>query len=119
MDIEHALWAKYETPETRDYKWFTLNPYNYTEDSLASLISEIEKTKRRLVTIIAPYIKAEEGYFVFDDGLELQNSHWEDGNAKNIFVRNEKGKTLYAEARPNNSTYMDFLNTNAQEFWMN
>ena len=37
----------------------------------------------------------------------------EEGNAKNIYVRDVEGKTLYAEAWPGNSTFMDFLNTNA------
>ena len=119
MDIEHALWADKETPETRDYKWFTFNPKNYSESALDALKAEMEQSKRRLVTIIDPHIKVEKGYFVYDDGLELQDSEWEEGDAKNIYVRNVEGKTLYAEAWPGNSTFMDFLNTNAQEFWMN
>ena len=31
LDIEHALWAEKETIETRDYRWFTFNPSNFTE----------------------------------------------------------------------------------------
>mmetsp|Transcript_5902 Transcript_5902/g.7156 ORF Transcript_5902/g.7156 Transcript_5902/m.7156 type:complete len:109 (+) Transcript_5902:1421-1747(+) len=34
-----------------------------------------------------------------------------------MFVRNECGKTLYAEAWPGNSTFMDFLNENARQYW--
>jgi alpha-glucosidase (family GH31 glycosyl hydrolase) len=41
MDIEHALWTDRETVETRDYRWFTFNPYNYTADTLESLKAEI------------------------------------------------------------------------------
>ena len=42
MDIEHALWAEKETPETRDYKWFTFNPNNYTKEGLETLKGEME-----------------------------------------------------------------------------
>lgn len=79
--------------------------------------NEIEGAGRRLVTIIDPHIAANDEYFVYSDGLELQESRWEYKNATNIYVRNEKKDTLYAEAWPGNSTFMDFLNENAREFW--
>jgi len=56
MDIEHALWTQKETAFTKDYRWFTFNPNNYTSDSLAALKKELEETKRRAVTIIDPHI---------------------------------------------------------------
>ena len=74
---------------------------------------EINNAGRRLVTSIDPHINANPDYFVFADGLELQESAWSTGDAKNIFVRNEKAETLFAEAWPGNSTFMDFLNENA------
>lgn len=118
MDIEHALWAEEETSETRDYRWFTLNPHNYTESSLETLKDEMRSSERRLVTIIDPHIQADERYFVYKDGIELQEGdHPYDEGVYNIFVQDTQGETLYAEAWPGNSTFVDFLNENAQEFW--
>lgn len=117
LDIEHALWTDKETIDTRDYRWFTFNPYNFTESSMDRMKKEIEAAGRRLVTIIDPHINANKDYFVYADGLALQDSEWAEDDAKNIFVRDEQGKTLYAEAWPGNSTFMDFLNANAREFW--
>jgi mannosyl-oligosaccharide alpha-1,3-glucosidase len=71
MDIEHALWTEKETVETRDYRWFTFNPFNYSSNALSNLKEEIERSQRRLVTIIDPHINAKDEYFVYQDGLKL------------------------------------------------
>lgn len=34
LDIEHALWADKETVLTRDYRWFTFNPVNFTATAM-------------------------------------------------------------------------------------
>ena len=44
LDIEHALWAEKETIETRDYRWFTFNPNNFTDEGLSSMKHEIRKS---------------------------------------------------------------------------
>ena len=117
LDIEHALWAAKETIETRDYRWFTFNPVNFTEDAMERMKTEIGQAGRRLVTIIDPHINANDDYFVYADAMKLQESKWAEGDAQNIFMRNELGETLFAEAWPGNSTFMDFLNENARIFW--
>ena len=118
LDIEHALWAEKETIETRDYRWFTFNPNNFTDESMKRMKDEISDSGRRLVTIIDPHINANDDYHVYADGMKLQTANWTHGQAKNIFVRDENGETLFAEAWPGNSTFMDFLNGNAREYWM-
>ena len=70
MDIEHALWTEKEDVTTRDYRWFTLNPYNYTTQSLQALKDEISGSKRHLVTIIDPHIQVNSEYFVYQTGIE-------------------------------------------------
>jgi mannosyl-oligosaccharide alpha-1,3-glucosidase len=70
MDIEHALWTEKEDVTTRDYRWFTLNPYNYTTQSLQALKDEISTSKRHLVTIIDPHIQVNSEYFVYQTGIE-------------------------------------------------
>ena len=76
LDIEHALWAEKETIETRDYRWFTFNPNNFTDEGLSSMKHEIRKSGRRLVTIIDPHINANDDYFVYADAMVLQDSNW-------------------------------------------
>lgn len=90
LDIEHALWAEKETVETRDYRWFTFNPANFSVDAMQKMKDEISQSGRRLVTIIDPHINANDDYFVYADGMALQKSQWQEGDAKNIFVRDEK-----------------------------
>lgn len=41
LDIEHALWADKETVETRDYRWFTFNPVNFTAEAMDRMKDEI------------------------------------------------------------------------------
>ena len=117
MDIEHALFAEKETSQTRDYRWFEFNPYNFTTDMTQRLKNEVREAERRLVTIIDPHIQANEDYFVYRDGLDLQENFSSPDNVYGIFVQNEKNEILYAEAWPGNSTFIDFLNENAQHYW--
>ena len=71
LDIEHALWAEKETGETFDFRWFTFNPYNFTESAMDAMKAEISDAGRRLVTIIDPHISAKDDYFVYADGMKL------------------------------------------------
>lgn len=81
--------------------------------------SEIEAAGRRIVVIVDPHIKASDDYFVYNEGMEMQEEQPEQGNYKNIFVRAGAGSQapFYGDCWPGNSTWIDFLNTNAQEFW--
>jgi len=74
LDIEHALWADKETSLTRDYRWFTFNPVNFTESAMNMMKNEIRSSGRRLVTIIDPHISANEDYFVYADAMKLQDA---------------------------------------------
>ena len=74
LDIEHALWADKETAFTKDYRWFTFNPHNFTTTSLDAMKAEIAASKRRLVTIIDPHINVNDKYWVFEEGNYLQDN---------------------------------------------
>jgi len=52
-----------------------------------ALNAQIERSKRRLVMINDPHIKASEDYFVYSQGMALQNGNQTAGDIKNIFVR--------------------------------
>jgi len=79
--------------------------------------SEIEASHRRITVIVDPHIKASNDYFVYKNGMELQNSESPEGNLTSIFVRTPDYGTFYGDCWPGNSSYMDFLNENAQNYW--
>ena len=50
----------------------------------------------------------------------MQNQDQPEGNFANIFIRESAtsgAKPFYGDCWPGNSTWIDFLNTNAQEYW--
>jgi len=47
----------------------------------------------------------------------MTNAKQPEGNITNIFMRDPHDKVFYGEAWPGNSTWVDFLNVNAQDFW--
>jgi alpha-glucosidase (family GH31 glycosyl hydrolase) len=50
--------------------------------------------------------------------LEIQNAPQTQGNIKNIFIRGPDALTNFeGECWPGKSVWIDYLNTNAQEFW--
>lgn len=79
--------------------------------------SEIEASHRRITVIVDPHIKASNDYFVYKNGMELQNSESPEGNLTSIFVRTPDYGTFYGVCWPGVSSYMDFLNENAQNYW--
>ena len=85
--------------------------------------SEIEAAGRRITLIFDPHIKVSEDYFVYANGYDIQTlpSNQTTGNVSNIFIREntESTKPFYGDCWPNNSTWIDTLNVNAQDFWAN
>ena len=80
--------------------------------------SEIEAANRRLTVIVDPHIKAVENYFVWEDGIQLEDQPEKVGNWTNIFVREPVTKNVfYGDCWPGNSSWIDFLNENAQNYW--
>ena len=79
--------------------------------------SEIEASGRRITVIVDPHIKVSEDYAVYTNGITLQNQDQPEGNLTNIFVRNPDFGVFFGDCWPGNSTYIDFLNENAQNYW--
>ena len=65
-----------------------------------------------------PHIKVADDYFVHTEGMELQYLE-SNATVHNIFVRANKTTRdpFYGDCWPGNSTWIDFLNENAQDFW--
>jgi mannosyl-oligosaccharide alpha-1,3-glucosidase len=79
---------------------------------------DIENSNRRLTVIVDPHIKAVESYYVWEDGIVDENLPEPEGNYTNIFVRHPKtDKVWFGDCWPGNSSWIDFLNENAQNYW--
>lgn len=78
----------------------------------------IAESKRRLVVINDPHIAVNEDYFVYARGMEIQSAPQTQGNIKNIFIRGPDALTNFeGDCWPGLSVWIDYLNTNAQDFW--
>ena len=68
--------------------------------------------------ILDPHIKVSEDYFVHTEGMALQYSG-DQANVSNIFIRANTSTVdpFFGGCWPGTSTWVDFLNENAQQFW--
>lgn len=109
-----------ETPSDDNYMYFVFNEQNFTAPKLEELHSELEDNGRRITVIVDPHIKVSSSYFVYSEGMQMQRQSSE-SSVHNIFVRaNAKSSDPFeGKCWPGVSTWIDFLNENAQEFWSN
>lgn len=77
---------------------------------------EISDSKRGVVVAIDASVKASVNSTLYDVGIELQENQ-PSQDLTNIFVRKADGEVYYAESQSGNSTWIDFLNKNAQQYW--
>ena len=86
-----VLWSDIEWAQQYDdytgYEYFKWNPNNFTEASVMQMNDQIEEAGRRIVVIVDPHIKVADDYFVYTDGIDLQNQEQPAGNISNIFIR--------------------------------
>ncbi|KAJ3640643.1 hypothetical protein Zmor_027193 [Zophobas morio] len=97
-----ALWL--DIDYTDAFKYFTWNPSTYSDP--VGLQDTLASTNKKLVTIIDPHIKAEDGYSVYDGAL-----------ANDLFVKNADGSVFQGPCWPGTSSYMDFLNPAARDYY--
>ena len=97
-----ALWL--DIDYTDAFKYFTWNPSTYSDP--VGLQDTLASTNKKLVTIIDPHIKVEAGYSVYDGAL-----------ANDLFVKNADGSVFEGPCWPGTSSYMDFLNPAAREYY--
>ena len=69
MDIE---WADQDS-DPSGYEYFIFNPQNFTTHQIAKMNSEIAASNRRITVIVDPHIKAVEDYFVWENGMILED----------------------------------------------
>ena len=94
LDIEH----------TEDKKYFTWHGTKFNEP--VKMQQLIASHGRKMVTIIDPHIKRDDGYHVKSQASE-----------KGLFVRNKDGGEYEGWCWPGSSSWIDFLNPEARQFW--
>lgn len=89
------IWLDIDYSSERRY--FTWNKEKFPNPK--GLVSKLKVDKRRLVTIIDPHVKVDEGYFLY-----------EEAKAKGLLVRDSEGSEYNDTCWPLSSGWLDFLN---------
>ncbi|RZC39970.1 neutral alpha-glucosidase C-like [Asbolus verrucosus] len=97
-----VIWLDIEYTDGK--KYFTWDPNTFSDP--IEMQQNISATNKRLVTIIDPHIKVEEGYGVYEGALE-----------KNLFIRTSNGSNFQGNCWPGLSSYLDFLNPEARSYY--
>jgi len=94
MDLDH----------TDGKRYFTFHPENYKD--VTKLQREFADQKRRLVAQVDPHLKVESSYRVYSEA-----------SARGFLIKDMNGKELVANCWPGKSSWVDFLNPDAREWW--
>ena len=96
-----SIWLDIEYTEEK--KYFTWDKKTFP--NAKEMLEKIMNNKRKLVTIIDPHIKDQQGYFVYDEMVK-----------KKLAVLNEKGEPYVAPCWPVSSVWMDFMNKDCRDY---
>ncbi|RCN40635.1 glycosyl hydrolase, family 31 [Ancylostoma caninum] len=95
LDIEH----------TDGKKYFTWDPHKFAHAK--EMIDGVAAKGRKMVTIIDPHIKKEDGYPIYKDAKDL-----------GLYVKKSDGTTDFeGHCWPGTSSYLDFLNPETRKYW--
>lgn len=97
-----VIWLDIEY--TDEKKYFTWNKQNFPDP--VQMMNELDETKRKLVAIIDPHIKAVKDYSVVSD-IEKNK----------LAVENAEGKDFHGHCWPGESIWIDTLGPKARELW--
>ncbi|KAK5650619.1 hypothetical protein RI129_001648 [Pyrocoelia pectoralis] len=89
---------------TNEKRYFTWDPKRFSNPE--KLISNLTETNRKLVAIIDPHIKVDDKYFVHQNATK-----------EHYYIKNSAGKDFQGECWPGLSSYLDFLNPKAREYY--
>jgi len=88
----------------QDFKVFTWHGEHFPDP--ASLIAKLKSMGFRVVVILDPGVKVEEGYEAFDEGT-----------ARDVFVKYPDGKPYRGAAWPGWCQFPDFTDADVREWW--
>ncbi|EOD00792.1 glycoside hydrolase family 31 protein [Caldisalinibacter kiritimatiensis] len=87
-----------------DYKVFTVDSEKFNE--FREMLKRLKGMGYKVVVIIDPGVKVEEGYSVY-----------EDGKARDYYVKDAEGKDYVGEVWPGDAVFPDFLRKEVREWW--
>lgn len=89
----------------QDYKVFTWNEDRYQGDS-KGFLEELSRDGFKVVTIIDPGVKVEEGYRTYDEGVE-----------KGYFAKTPEGEIYVNQVWPGDAVFPDFGSPRVRDWW--
>lgn len=89
---------------TDQKKYFTWDPIRFKNPK--DLQTALTKENKKLVAIIDPHIKVDNGYFLYKEA-----------SSKGYFVKQENSNDFQGECWPGKSSYLDFLNPKALDYY--
>lgn len=100
-----AIWLDIEYTAQRSKKYFTWDPITFANH--VELANNLSSKGRRLIAIIDPHIKKEEGYDVYDEGT-----------AMDLWVKDSTGQNSFEGwCWPGASKWPDYLSPKVREWW--
>uniref|UniRef100_A0A914X4X0 Glucosidase II subunit alpha n=1 Tax=Plectus sambesii TaxID=2011161 RepID=A0A914X4X0_9BILA len=94
LDIEH----------TDGKRYFTWDPVKFSDPK--AMIDGLAQKHRKMVTIIDPHLKKDDGYHVYKDAKDY-----------GYFVKDRDGNDFEGHCWPGASSYLDFLNPVVRDYW--
>lgn len=100
-----AIWLDVEYTAGRSKKYFTWDPITFSKP--IELARNLSSKGRRLIAIIDPHIKREEGYNLYDEGTSMD-----------LWVKDPSGQQAYdGWCWPGSSVWPDYLNAQVRDWW--
>lgn len=100
-----AIWLDIEYTAARAKRYFTWDPITFPKP--VELANNLTSRGRRLIAIIDPHIKKENGYSLYDEGT-----------ASDLWIKDASGQNTYEGwCWPGASVWPDYLNPKVRDWW--
>jgi len=99
MDV---MWLDIEHTDSKRY--FTWDPVKFPHPEI--MMENLSKYGRKLVTIVDPHIKIDNGYHIYTEAKELD-----------LFVKDKSGSPIDGWCWPGSSSWPDFSDARVQQWW--
>nr|CAI5828564.1 unnamed protein product [Callosobruchus analis] len=103
-----AIWLDIDYTDNKKYFTWSENFTGSDGKGVETMLATLGADGRKLVAIIDPHIKKEDGYSVYDEGKKGK-----------FFVQDKDGADFVGKCWPGDSSYVDFLNPAAREYYAN
>jgi alpha-glucosidase len=90
----------------QDFEDFTFDRDLFPEARMATLAKNIHEKNQRMVLILDPAIKAQEGYWIYDTGVK-----------EDVFIKDKNDKIFVGKVWPGLTAFPDFLAPQTWSWW--